>query len=115
MGRFLRLNRLNISPAHGGFTRSVIGVFFTTAKSTVAKFGPRKLLRPIFPNVPGAGCAHAAGVTHCSKREPPGAVTILLCTPAYGSPTRSARSRPSNVPLTLRPEYIVNGSPLYSR
>src|SRR3954471_10737407 len=55
IGRLTRLKRLNISARNCRLTRSVIAVFFTAAKSTEAKPGPRNVFRPRLPKVPGAG------------------------------------------------------------
>src|SRR3954452_24278248 len=53
IGRFTRLNRLNISTRNWALIRSVIGVFFTAAKSTPPNPGPRRGFMPaILPAPP---------------------------------------------------------------
>ena len=103
IGRLARLNKLNISTRNCARMRSVIGVFFTTAKSTTAKPGPNNALRARFPNVPGAGGAKASRFRYCTYLVPSAFVMTVWLPPLYGSPTRSTRSRPSKVPLTFRP------------
>src|SRR6266568_2376948 len=57
--RLIRLRRLNISACNRILTRSVIGMFLKTDKSTVPWPGPTNLLRERLP-MPDAGKANAA-------------------------------------------------------
>src|SRR6516162_5209927 len=63
--------------------------------------GPRIEFRPASPHVPGAGVAYAAGFAYA----PPGAGST-------GVPVNCGRIPTNPVPLTVRNDTGVNGSPL---
>ena len=60
--RFAWLKRLNTSSRNSSLCDSAYGIgkFLKTKRSTTAKPGPRSVLRPNVPNVPGAFSRKAA-------------------------------------------------------
>src|SRR6266436_767913 len=90
------LKMLNISARNCSESRSLIGIFLMTDRSTSLKLGPTNLFRDTGPPVqPGSGnpvdgsmavgLQNAAGFSHCT----PGIAELKLCdTPLNGSPIR---------------------------
>jgi hypothetical protein len=74
------LNTLYASTRTCVVNRSVTRTFLKSARSAVTERGARSSLMPALPNVPGAGCAKAAGLNHSSPRP--------RLPDASGSPTR---------------------------
>src|SRR5260370_36264140 len=95
---------LNISARNCSESRSLIGIFLMTDRSTSLKLGPTNLFRDTGPPVqpgPGnpvdgsmaVGLHDAAGVSHCT----PGIAEVKLCdTPLNGTPLRVSPSLASS-------------------
>jgi hypothetical protein len=66
-----RLNALNMSARKRTLIRSERTTSLARVRSSAEMSRARKALRPRLPNVPAAGVANAAGLTHACGVDPP--------------------------------------------
>src|SRR5438876_353372 len=97
---------LKNSALNCNFKRSAIGIFFCAEKSMLTVPGPRRMLRPEFPKVPGAFVRKEEVVNHFWMFCP-------VEPPVYeGVEIKSAVSFPIPVKELSSPELMVSGKPL---
>ena len=106
--RFTLLKMLKPSARNSTLVASVILNFLKTDRSVWKNDGPRRLLRPTFPNCPSGALAHGAPGPIPAENQPSRLLALR-----FGSPTRSGLQGPELTEQFVPNDTVgVNGRPL---